>query len=48
MQPIKQTLIGAAFGVALFSDSGNVYTLQGDYPQGVTLADVGKTMADFK
>ena len=29
-------------------DSGNVYTLTGDYPQGVTLADVGKTMADFK
>ena len=29
-------------------DNGNVYTLQGDYPQGVTLADVGKTMADFK
>ena len=29
-------------------DSGNVYTLKGDYPQGITLADVGKSMADFK
>lgn len=29
-------------------DPGNVYTLTGDYPQGVTLADVGKTEADFK
>jgi len=27
---------------------GNVYTLKGDYPQGVTLADVGKSMADLK
>jgi ABC-type branched-subunit amino acid transport system substrate-binding protein len=29
-------------------EKGNVYTLTGDYPQGVTLADVGKSMADFK
>jgi ABC-type branched-subunit amino acid transport system substrate-binding protein len=29
-------------------DKGNVYTLTGDYPKGVTLADVGKSMADFK
>jgi len=25
-----------------------VYTLTGDYPQGITLADVGKSMADLK
>ena len=29
-------------------EKGGVYTLTGDYPQGVTLADVGKSMADFK
>jgi ABC-type branched-subunit amino acid transport system substrate-binding protein len=29
-------------------DSNGVYTLTGNYPQGVTLADVGKSMADFK
>jgi ABC-type branched-subunit amino acid transport system substrate-binding protein len=29
-------------------EKGNVYTLKGDYPKGTTLADVGKTMADFK
>jgi hypothetical protein len=28
-------------------DAGNVYTLKGDYPQGITLADVGKSMADL-
>jgi hypothetical protein len=29
-------------------EKGNVYTLQGNYPKGVTLADVGKSMADLK
>ena len=29
-------------------DPGGVHTLTGDYGKGVTLADVGKTMADFK
>ena len=29
-------------------DKSNVYVLQGDYPQGVTLADVGKSMSDLK
>jgi ABC-type branched-subunit amino acid transport system substrate-binding protein len=29
-------------------EKGNVYTLTGNYPKGVTLADVGKSMADFK
>jgi len=29
-------------------DKSNVYTLKGDYGKGVTLADVGKSMADFK
>ncbi len=29
-------------------DKGNVYVLKGDYPKGVTLADVGKSMSDLK
>lgn len=29
-------------------DAKNVYVLKGDYPKGVTLADVGKSMSDLK
>jgi ABC-type branched-subunit amino acid transport system substrate-binding protein len=39
--------IGANSGIYRCSDQ-NVFTLEGDYGKGVTLADVGKTLADLK